>query len=147
MKLTTILFSLLLPCLSFANNLYDFDEKALDAEFAELTAFEEKIIASDFSTEIVSEIKEKSFIELAASEPISVDQSNELYMDWGSFAWGFCCCPVGFFVVAVSNQADHDMKTSYWIGVGANVVLGAITGGVGVSAGYVGFTTTGCCVY
>lgn len=56
-------------------------------------------------------------------------------MDWGSFAWGFCCCPIGFFVVAISSNKDSDQKLSYWIGVGVNVVLSAISSIATISSG------------
>ena len=63
-------------------------------------------------------------------------ETNEFYVDWNSFAWGFCCCPVGFFTVAVNNNSDSDMKTSYWIGAASCVSLFAIIGTVSISFNY-----------
>ena len=48
-------------------------------------------------------------------------------MDWGSFAWGFCCCPIGFFTVAVNSSKSQNEKLSYWIGVGVNTILSVIS--------------------
>lgn len=47
--------------------------------------------------------------------------------DWGSGLWGFLCCPIGFFVVAVNKNKTKDQKISFWIGVAAGAVLSAIT--------------------
>ncbi|MBI3141374.1 MAG: hypothetical protein HYZ16_00955 [Bacteroidetes bacterium] len=47
-------------------------------------------------------------------------------MDWGSFAWGFCCWPVGLFVVLLNGNKDSDQKMSFLIGIGVNIVLGVI---------------------
>jgi hypothetical protein len=49
-------------------------------------------------------------------------------MEWGSFAWGFCCWPVGFFVVAINSNKSQNEKISFWIGMGVSVVLTAISG-------------------
>ena len=35
-------------------------------------------------------------------------------MDWASFAWGFCCWPVGFFVVVTNKDKDSNQKKSFW---------------------------------
>lgn len=48
-------------------------------------------------------------------------------MDWGSFAWGFCCWPVGFFVVAINSNKDSDQKLSFWIGAITGMIIGGIS--------------------
>ena len=50
-------------------------------------------------------------------------------MDWASFAWGFLCCPIGFFVIITNKDKDSSQKKSFWIGTITGVILGAITGG------------------
>ena len=57
-------------------------------------------------------------------------------MDWGSFAWGFCCCPIGFFVVAINDDKTQEQKTSYWIGVIAGVVLDVISSAAYRASGF-----------
>ena len=47
-------------------------------------------------------------------------------MDWGAAAWGFFCCPVGFFVVVTNKDKEKAQKTSFWFGVLTNVVVGVI---------------------
>jgi len=55
-------------------------------------------------------------------------------IDWGSFAWGFCCWPVGFFVVAINKNKDSDQKLSFWIGVITSAVVGGL-GALGTAGG------------
>lgn len=62
-------------------------------------------------------------------------------MEWGPFLWGFLCCPVGLFVVVTNDRSTKDEKTSYWLGVGAGVVLNAIVSGIWAAT--VGFGSFG----
>ena len=66
---------------------------------------------------------------LALSAPLGTNFSIE-DMDWGAFAWGFCCCPIGFFVVAVNSNKDSNQKLSFWIGWGVSVVLSTISSAI-----------------
>ncbi len=126
MKKYIYLFLVLVCTSTYASN-YTLDEVALDKDFSDLNKIEEKVLSSNFDPKVINEITATSTINLITSEPFSGSSANEFYVDWKSFAWGFCCCPVGFFTVAVSNNADYDMKTSYWIGVAANVCLNGIS--------------------
>lgn len=49
-------------------------------------------------------------------------------MEWGPFAWGFCCWPVGFFVVAINSNKSKNEKLSFWIGTCVSVVFSGISG-------------------
>jgi hypothetical protein len=120
---------------------YTLDENSLDKEFKNLNNIEEQVQKSNFDTSVMKEITSNPASTIVSAEPLSINQANEFYMDWESFAWGFCCCPVGFFTVAVNNNKDSDMKTSYWIGVASYIVLSSISAGVSFSLG------TGCYVY
>lgn len=60
----------------------------------------------------------RSLNSLEATEGFTFDD-----MDWGSFAWGILCCPIGFFVVAINGNKSQDQKASFWIGWGVGVVL------------------------
>ena len=44
-------------------------------------------------------------------------------MQWGSFAWGFCCWPIGIFTVLLNSNKDTNHKISYFIGIGCAVIL------------------------
>ncbi len=52
-----------------------------------------------------------------------INAQSDFVFEWEGFLWGFLCCPVGFFVVAVNSNKTKDNKISYWIGVCANSVL------------------------
>ncbi len=108
------------------------------AEFAELESLETSLNenAAQFSFEEILQKSELSNHYQFRSRFASGDSGWSIDdMDWGSFAWGFCCCPIGFFVVAINSNKDSDQKLSYWIGVGINVVLSAISSIATISSG------------
>jgi len=104
-----------------------FNEEAFEAEFAELNNLEEAVLSNEVAS-----------IEEAAEMGYNMDNFNNLNaiasaqgfsfdnMDWVSFAWGFFCCPVGFFVVAINKDKSSDEKTSFWIGAIISSVIGSV---------------------
>ncbi|NOZ47683.1 MAG: hypothetical protein GXO79_13015 [Chlorobi bacterium] len=38
-------------------------------------------------------------------------------VDWGSFAWGFCCWPVGCLIVPFNKNKDDNEKLSFFYGM------------------------------
>jgi hypothetical protein len=112
----------------FANNaqLFSFDQNSLENQFAELSVLENTVLqnpAIDFNNAMQMSLIANNFF---AANHFSSKQKNMVF-EWEGFLWGFLCCPIGFFVVAVNSNKTKDNKTSYWIGVGASVVLSAIT--------------------
>ncbi len=116
---------------SFALSSADFEKDAtFDSQaIADLQAMESTVKAFDQNlsySELIAEKPEAvKFLSLAGDEGsggFSIDQ-----MDWGAFAWGFCCCPVGFFVVAVNKNKSSESKISYWIGWAAGIVVNSIS--------------------
>ena len=132
--LYTFLFLFFYITLSASN--YTFDEVELEEEFTTLTKIESQVFESNFNGETIDNLKTNSTFTVLNADPITLGETNEFYVDWNSFAWGFCCCPVGFFTVAVNNNSDSDMKTSYWIGAASCVSLFAIIGTVSISFNY-----------
>jgi hypothetical protein len=126
MKILQIIFLSLFSLTLSASN-YSFNEEELNQEFAELNKIEKEVIESNFDVTTIHNLSLNADINVLNAEPVAIAQTNELYMDWGSFAWGFCCCPIGFFVVAVNRDADNDMKASYWIGVAASIAVDVVT--------------------
>lgn len=129
-------------------------KKILSLAFAFLVAVQINVNATDageFSfneTEFHNELSALTEMEnLAKTQGLTYSslQSNDKYanlltemsmnqasfsfedIDWGAFAWGFCCWPVGFFVVAINKNKDSDQKLSFWIGV----ITSAVVGGLG----------------
>lgn len=100
---------------SFAS-VYSYDRSELDLEFKKLEQIEEQFVKE-------GRVDPLWLNSIQSAEPIDTQKSNEFYFDAQSFFWGFCCCPVGVFIVPFSANKDSDQKGSFWIGVGAFVVL------------------------
>lgn len=106
---------------------FSFDAVAFGTEMTTLNQLEQDVNMNGFSLAEV-ESSDKWGTQLAGlglnQAAWSIDD-----MEWGSFAWGFCCWPIGFFVVAINSDKSKDEKLSFWIGTGVSIVLSAISGG------------------
>ncbi|RMG57180.1 MAG: hypothetical protein D6722_25295 [Bacteroidetes bacterium] len=113
------------------------DEAQLEADFAGLSQLESFMLENGTRTYRELQAEQGDLLaelgSLDADSPLapafSVDQ-----MDWGAFAWGFLCCVIGFFVVAINGSKDSYSKTSYWIGVLVSTILGGITSAISLAA-------------
>jgi hypothetical protein len=107
---------------------FSYDAVAFGTEMTTLSQLEQEVSMNGFSLEEV-ETSAKWGTQLAG---LGLNQASWSVddMEWGSFAWGFCCWPVGFFVVSINSDKSKDEKLSFWIGTGVSVVLSAISGGV-----------------
>lgn len=112
--------------------LFDVDDAAIEQQFSDLNQLEQYVENHDDLT--WTEMQENHTDFLATAEITDLTLSRPLGtawtiddMDWGAFAWGFCCCPIGFFVVAVNSNKDANQKTSFWIGVAVSTILSAIS--------------------
>jgi hypothetical protein len=126
----TCIFLSALVNFSFASksDLFAYDKAGLQTELSDVQQLETYVLSNPGTT--ISQIQENpEFSPVAKSlsaNPLSPQFSLD-NMDWGAFAWGFCCWPVGFFVVILNKSKDNDSKISYLIGVATAFVL---TGGV-----------------
>lgn len=124
--------------MAFSSNadLFSYDKATIDNEFEEINKLESFVESNGMI----------SYSELSTQENPGEFQLNwNQYnadaspmfgiadMDWGAFAWGFCCWPVGLFTVLFNSNKDSYSKTSYLIGVLTTAVLGAI-GGIGAGS-------------
>ncbi|MBN2486506.1 MAG: hypothetical protein JXB34_11085 [Bacteroidales bacterium] len=130
MKKTLLLtVALFVTVFTFAGNadLFDVNEQELNNDFAELTALENYVSQSNFIT--LSDIQAGKTYDLMGinTDGMGTSSEGQFAFQWEGFLWGFLCCPIGFFVIAVNKNKDSDQKLSYWIGVGASVVFSAIT--------------------
>lgn len=137
MKKITLLLVMALVSLStstFAGqaDLFTYNQDELNQEFAQLNDLEGYVLANEGIT--ISDVENNpvfgamDFSGMKHAGPMAAMFSIE-DMDWIAFAWGFLCCPVGFFVVAISDDASKDEKMSYWIGVIISAIVGGIGGG------------------
>jgi hypothetical protein len=113
-------------------DLFEYDRQALSTEFAELNELEAYVLYhQDVNLDDLQSnplIGAMDFNSMKTASPMGAMFTID-DMDWGSFLWGFLCCPVGFFVVAMSGDKSSDQKISFWIGVAVSAVLGSIGGG------------------
>ena len=124
---STILFS-------FAGNsdLFTYNGDELLTEFLDLQTLETMVIASqnltiaDFEQIDVDWLNRIDFENMKTTSPIQAAFDID-DMEWGAFAWGFCCSPIGFFTVAISDDKSNNEKLSYWIGVVVSSILGSIS--------------------
>lgn len=110
-------------------NVFDLEEDFY-SDFAELDQLEQQIKENgllDYDALIKSNPELLSDLNLTNLRTINSVEATEGFsfddMDWGSFAWGLLCCPVGFFVVAINGNKTSEQKASFWIGWGVGAVL------------------------
>lgn len=124
---------------SYATNadLFKLNEEKINAEFAELNELETYVSMNDNVT--IHNIYQENAGLIAGMNlvygPEGMMGQSGFSMDsfeWGSFAWGFCCFPIGatigIFTVLLNDNKGSDHKTSYLIGAGVGFVL---SGGFG----------------
>jgi len=128
-KIYMFLGFVLLSIYCFAGNesLFSIDEDQLNNEFSSLNKLEQFLVENK-----VNSMNELSINEFLTKEGININMmhvnaASDLDFQWEGFLWGFLCCPVGFFVVAINEEKTRDDKISYWIGVAAGSIIGAIT--------------------
>lgn len=129
--LTIAFFLLMASSSSFAINadLFQIDDQAIQTELSELTQLESLVAANpaltfnEISSSLDFELESNSYALMASK--FTLDD-----MEWIPFLWGFLCCPVGLFVVVTNDSSTKDEKTSYWIGVAANVLISGITNAI-----------------
>ena len=139
MKKLISLFSILsLPLLGIsATNVFSYDKNDLSSQFSKL---EQVSLFVEQNNVSYSELSKNPLFKgnLDLTNHISVKPNFSFDdIDWISFAWGFLCCPVGFFVVVLDDDKTKEEKTSFWIGFITSSVLSTLstiaTAGMGYS--------------
>lgn len=97
-----------------------YDQISFDIEMKELNLLEQQLISQKDQnpswldngslSQFSSEIKHESF------DPL---------IDNYGFSWGFCCWPIGFFVVQVNPNSFREERVSFLIGMSLNVAISA----------------------
>lgn len=114
-------------------DLFSVDQVSIEQEFAglnDLDAFvsNSNVELGDLSAAEMNSISNLSMENFNANSPLS-PAFTLADMDWASFAWGFCCWPIGLFVVVLNKNKSSEQKISFLIGAIVTTVLGAIGGG------------------
>lgn len=113
-------------------NDFSFDETEFHQEMSSLTEVEQ--IAKTQGLTYNSLQSHDKYASLLTEMGMTQASFSFEDIDWTSFAWGFCCWPVGFFVVAINKNKDSDQKLSFWIGVITSAVVGGL-GALGTAGG------------
>jgi hypothetical protein len=121
MKKTLLLLAISISC--FANdNLFVLDESKVNEATFESSQLDNYLEETEIKSisELTLEEKSSRVYNLNNFEnkrPLAPTFESIDDMNWVSFAWGFCCWPVGFFLVILNNNESSDSKVSYLIGV------------------------------
>lgn len=114
---------------TFAGNsdLFSYDKQALNDEFVTIDNLESYVCQNDVKSydEILTSNQALSDELLAAGFVANPSDLNFGIddVDWTSFAWGFCCWPVGFFTVLLKEETTKEQKLSFWIGCGVSALM------------------------
>ena len=124
------------------NALFNIDEAQIEAEFSALTALESRLAINTNITFL--DLQQNSdealgTVNFNGENPLAISKYGQYgggggrfsSMDWGAFAWGFICCPVGLFTVALNGNKDQNAKKSYWTGVIISTILSIISTAAG----------------
>jgi len=127
------IFSFMLMNANYASNadLFNYNKENIEARFAQLNTLENYVSTYDYT---LSDLKANNTFILTELHLNNIESSRPLGMmfemddmDWKSFAWGFCCWPIGIFTVLLDDDKGSDSKISFFIGWGVSAVLSAIS--------------------
>lgn len=122
-KLIYSFLILALPTFSFASdNEFSYDKNSLTNEFSQLDKVDAYVDQTNVSyTELANSPVFKGNIEITNAIAVKPNLKFE-DVDWGSFAWGFCCWPVGVFTVLINDDEDQNSKNSFWAGLASATI-------------------------
>lgn len=128
MKKIYLLFLLPLFLLSSSlhagnHEFFSYDEERVKEVTAEMTALESHLLEN--GTLSAKDMMAEQNLVLALNPGGLAFTFDD--MQWDSFAWGFCCWPIGIFTVLLNEDKDKNHKISYFIGWGTSIVLGSIS--------------------
>ncbi len=126
-RLAYLLFLLVISEFSLANDApFAYDKNELNRDFSTLNELSAYV---DQSGETYSEMpKSKIFQEnFELTNDVLVKPNLKMdAVDWGAFAWGFCCWPIGVFVIAINDDKDKDSKNSFVAGIASSVIVSTV---------------------
>lgn len=108
-------------------DLFSYDKAELEQEFSELNQLEAFLIDNEDAELADVQLNFSSILNTSSPSAMNLDIDR---IDWGAFAWGFFCCPIGLFTVALNDRARPNEITSFWYGVIASAVLNAVSTGI-----------------
>lgn len=125
--------ALTISAASFASNeadLFSYDEQKVNQELADVSQLEQVVTANPnvSLSDLYSNQTKTATLDLSNLDTRSpfAPQFGFEDMDWGAWAWGFCCWPIGIFTVILKDSKDTNSKISYLIGIGCSFVLSTV---------------------
>lgn len=119
---------------SYATNadLFELNEEKINAEFTELNELEAYVSMNENVTIHSLYVENAGLVDgmKLSYGPEGMMARNGFTLDdmqWGSFAWGFCCWPIGIFTVLLNDDKGNNHKVSYFIGIGTSLLIGALS--------------------
>lgn len=127
-KLLILIFTFFAISSFAADNLFVLDESKVDNAVSEATSLNDYLENTELKTIDELSLEEKSarvynLNNFDSKKPLTPMFDGLDDMNWTSFAWGFCCWPVGFIIIILNNNHDNDSKVSYLIGVLAGIFV------------------------
>ncbi len=118
---------LILPTFALAGESeFSYDKNELTTEFSQLDKIETYVEETNISyTELSNSPVFEGNIELTNAIAVKPNLKFE-DVDWGAFAWGFCCWPVGVFTVILKDDVDKNSKNSYFAGIASRVIATSV---------------------
>ena len=122
-KLIYSFLILALPTFSLAGDTdFSYDKSSLISEFSQLDKVAAYVDETNVSyTELSNSPVFEGNIELTNAIAVKPNLKFE-DVDWGAFAWGFCCWPVGVFTVILKDDVDNNSKNSFFAGIASKVI-------------------------
>ena len=124
-RISTLVLALAFVFNASASNadLFSYDLSEINTELSDLEVVENVIAQNQNST--IEEVNRKIINNNFLNSSFDTNYKSSLMsrnaftiddMDWGAFAWGLLCCPVGFFVVVTNKDKEKAQKTSFFVG-------------------------------
>lgn len=124
-RISTLVLVLAFVLNASASNadLFSYDLSEINTELSDLEVVENVIAQNQNST--IEEVNRKIINNNFLNSSFDTNYKSSLMsrnaftiddMDWGAFAWGLLCCPVGFFVVVTNKDKEKAQKTSFFVG-------------------------------
>jgi hypothetical protein len=111
-----------------SDNLFVLDENKVSESVYEAEMLNDYLETNEIKTISELSLEEKTarvynLSQFENRKPLSPMFEGIDDMNWTSFAWGFCCWPVGFIIIILNNNHNNDSKVSYLIGVLAGIFV------------------------
>ena len=129
MKKLLTLFALALICMTSSATsdaeLFSYDDAKINHELKSLNQLELAVLSGN-QTQVNVLTAELNLIPNQAAGKFATNFSFS-DMDWGAWAWGFCCWPVGIFTVLLNDSKGTESRISYFIGIGTSIILSGVS--------------------